>query len=59
MDTSTAVDVQRPSPVRRVAAAGALLGLVGAAVVVALGVLRDPALLILALGLVGLAIVAA
>jgi diacylglycerol kinase family enzyme len=59
MDETTAPDVQRPSPGRRMAAAGALLGLVAAAVVVALGVFRNPVLLLLALGLIALAIVAA
>jgi hypothetical protein len=40
MDKTTTADWQRPSESRRMAAAGALLGLVAAAVVVERGVFR-------------------
>jgi diacylglycerol kinase family enzyme len=51
--------VPPPSPGRRVAAAGALLGLAAALLVVVLAVVRNLGLLVLTLGLVALAVVAA
>jgi diacylglycerol kinase family enzyme len=51
--------VQPPSAARRLAAAGALLGLAAAVLVVALAAMRNVGLLILTLGLVTLAVIAA
>jgi diacylglycerol kinase family enzyme len=59
VDTAAVPAAPPPSVGRRVAAAGALLGLVAALLVVVLAVVRNLGLLVLTLGLVALAVVAA